>query len=88
MAFIWDSNNVSHIAEHDVLPNEAEEALTDPNRLSTPSYRGADGERRTRATGETEDGRLLVVVFTVRDGAIRVVTARPVTPSERIAYGR
>ena len=89
MAFIWDAGNVPHIQRHKVEPEEAEEALTDPARLSGQTYRDVrTGEPRSIVVGETEDGRLLTVIFTVRDANIRVVTARPATPAEDIEYRR
>lgn len=85
--FLWDADNERHVREHDVEPFEAEEALLDPDRLSVDAYKVND-EPRWALLGETEDGRVLFVVFTRRRGAIRVVTARPPGPRERRRYRR
>ena len=31
--FAWDEENEEHISRHDVAPYEAEEAMTDPERI-------------------------------------------------------
>ena len=46
----------------------------DPNLFV---YEIVDGEERWTALGSTDDLRVLVVVFTVREGRIRAVTAFP-----------
>jgi uncharacterized DUF497 family protein len=72
--FEWDSANIDHIAEHDVAPEEAEEAiLGDP--LEAGFEKSADGEDRWTYVGETVEDRFLQVVITMRGERIRVVTA-------------
>ncbi|GAA5513652.1 hypothetical protein Dcar01_02396 [Deinococcus carri] len=88
MEFHWDDANTEHIARHDVEPEEAEEAATDPRRLAAPAYRAQNGERRQAVTGKTEGGRILTVILTRRGDLFRVVTAREANPSERRAYRR
>lgn len=88
MEFDWDDANTEHIARHAVHPEEAEEAVTDPDRVGAPAYRAQNGERRQAITGQTEDGRLLTVILTRRDDLLRVVTARDASESERRAYRR
>ena len=75
MEFDWDEANIGHIARHGVDPSEAEEALTDPDRLSFPT-RKVPQELRRAYLSATEAGRTLVVVYTRRSGQIRIVTAR------------
>jgi hypothetical protein len=83
----WDEFNIEHIADHNVSPNEAEEALLDRNRVSIQSNK-RNGEKRWVIVGKTYGGRLLVVVFTRRGEQIRVVTAYDATSSERKRYKR
>lgn len=86
MSFDWDADNIAHIARHDVLPHEAEEALGDPDRIADESY-SKNGERRAIITGLTYDERLITVIITMRPGPrIRVVTARPASKQERQDY--
>jgi uncharacterized DUF497 family protein len=44
------------------------------------------GEEREAAIGLTEGWRLLVVVYTFREEAIRIISARPATAAERSLY--
>jgi uncharacterized DUF497 family protein len=85
--FDWDDANVDHLARHDVTPEEAEGALSDPSRIGAPAY-AVEGERRRALIGATEDGRVLFVVFARRGQGVRVVTARNATPSEKRRYRR
>lgn len=71
--FDWDRGNIEHVARHGVNPSEAEEAISNhPVVLATVL---SSGEVRTVCAGRTASGRVLKVVFTLREGRIRVVTA-------------
>ena len=71
--FEWDERNAGHVALHNVTPNEVEQVIAnDPISLEVTIRKG---ERRTVCAGWTDSGRVLKVVYTVRDGRIRVVTA-------------
>jgi len=71
--FDWDAANLSHIAEHGVTPEEAAQVLdNDPVDLD---YHVVESEERWVTVGVTNRGRFLVVVWTIRGSAIRVVTA-------------
>ena len=85
MTFDWDDANIEHIAAHQISPEEAEEALSDPLRIPAPAYR-IGGERRRAVLGSTEVGRLLFVFTTRRGNGIRMITARDATTSERRRY--
>ena len=82
--FDWDEANIAHIAEHHVVPHEAEEVITsDPLDVN---YSIRNGETRIRQVGETSAGRILAVVSTLRDGRTRVVTAYPPSRSLQATY--
>jgi uncharacterized DUF497 family protein len=83
--FDWDEHNSGHVTESGIEPEEAEEALLAPQRIGAPAYNAGD-ERRWAALGTTADGRILFVVFTRRQGLIRVVTARNTTEREKRRY--
>lgn len=71
--FDWDKGNLEHVALHGIGPSEAEEAiLNNPVVLATVL---SSGEARTVCAGRTASGRVLKVVYTLRGGRIRVVTA-------------
>lgn len=87
MEFEWDDANLEHIALHGVEPEEVEEAFGDARRIGIDVYNTAT-ERRRGLLGQTEDGRLLFVVYTGRAGAIRVVTARDASERHHRRYAR
>jgi uncharacterized protein len=71
--FDWDDGNTKHLATHNVTPAEFEQSMNnDPLDLG---YELINGEERYRSVGITNGGRFLLVVWTVRDGKVRAVTA-------------
>jgi uncharacterized protein len=83
--FQWDEANVEHIARHGVMPEEAEEAYLDENRryLSIPRI---SSEMRRALLGKTEDGRVLFLVYTLRLGYVRILSAHDATSPEKRRY--
>jgi uncharacterized protein len=83
--FDWDDANIRHIAEHDVTPEEAEEVLLgDALDLEFQAEEG--NETRWVYLGETNIGRILQVVITLRGDKIRVVTAYDASKHEKRLY--
>ena len=83
--FDWDSANIGHITEHDVIQEEAEEVvLGDP--LEMGFEKSIDGEDRWTYVGETSQGQVLQVVITLRGEKIRVVTAYEPTRRDKMLY--
>jgi hypothetical protein len=74
MRFDWDEANELHISRHGVTKSEAEEALIDPLGQLVDSD-VVDGELRFSQIGATFRDRLLIVVFTIREDAVRPITA-------------
>jgi uncharacterized protein len=73
--FEWDDANRTHVAEHAVQTEEAEQVL-----LNSPvdlERHNRNGEDRLIQLGETNAARILVVVSTFSGLKIRVVTAWP-----------
>ena len=71
--FDWDFENIRHIARHGVTPEEAEEALSGPT-LEIPTEDDT-AEERLSEIGMTKNGRILLIVTTLRDQRLRIVTA-------------
>jgi uncharacterized DUF497 family protein len=71
--FEWDEDNLRHIAEHNVSPEEAEHVLL--NNPVELEYQNTYGEERFQEVGVTASGRFLIVLSTVRGPRLRVVTA-------------
>lgn len=82
--FEWDAANIEHIARHGVTPEEAEQVLANDPVLLSGASRGT--EFRTVRLGKTNAGRYLTVVYTIKGGKIRVVTAYPMKRRYRKLY--
>ena len=71
--FVWDAENLSHIARHKISQEEAEQVIqNDPLDLERQIL---NGEEHFLHLGETLARRILFVVVTERDDLLRVVTA-------------
>lgn len=78
---IWDEWNVSHIAGHEVTPDEVEQVCHGAF-VVLQGYAG-----RLLLLGPTVEGRMLVAVLEpVADGVFYIVTARPASRKERRYY--
>ena len=40
IAVVWTDDNIAHLAQHDVSPEEAEAALTEPDEQTTSASSG------------------------------------------------
>lgn len=82
--FDWDVANVEHILRHEVSPFEVEEAVSNPHLLAPAA--AVASEERHKLFGKA-GRRYLVVVFTIRRGKFRTVTAYTMNTKERKLYG-
>ncbi|HLN03256.1 MAG TPA: BrnT family toxin [Bryobacteraceae bacterium] len=73
VAFDWDAENTRHLRRHRVTPKEFEELMTgDPLYRE---YQPSNREERYKVLGATKAGRVLIAVFTLREGRVRAITA-------------
>ena len=87
--FEWDAGNVDKNWErHQVSAVECEQVFFQRPVLIAPDSRHSQGEPRYAALGRTASGRLLTIVFTVREQRVRVISARPMSRRERRSYGQ
>lgn len=84
MLFDWDAANTEHIARHLITPEEVEQVLQN-SPFDVDGYI-RNGEARFEQVGETDAGRVLAVITTMRGGKVRVVTAHPADRTMRAAY--
>ena len=84
--FQWDEANWRKSElKHGVAVAEAEEVLLgDP--VCQVDERHSRAEQRCLALGVTNGRRHLLVAFTVRRNLVRVISARPMSRTERAAY--
>jgi len=85
----WDAGNGrKNQDKHDVSQGEAEQVfLNDPLVLMQDSTHSQE-EPRFHALGQTDDGRRLLIAFTLRQSQtlIRVISARDMNRRERSLY--
>jgi uncharacterized DUF497 family protein len=71
--FYWTQENVAHLEEHDVSPEEFEEVVSDPEETDTSRTTG-----RSIAFGLTSTGKYLACVYEMLDET----TVYPITAYE------
>ena len=81
--FEWDDDNEKHVGAHKLTPEEVEDVFYD--FIPTQAYNQGD-EKRYGRIGVTDAGRIITVIFTYREGKVRVVTARDATANEKRRY--
>ena len=87
MRFEWDNNKAkSNFNKHGISFEEAVTVFADPYLLFTEDSSHSDREEREWAIGETENGSVLVIIFTMREQKIRIISARKATKKERKRY--
>lgn len=86
--FEWDEGNATKNWErHRVTQAEAEEVFF--NRpVFLMDARPGERERRYNVLGRTNNDHLVSVIFTVRRGLARPISARPMSRKERNAYAK
>ncbi|MBK6623130.1 MAG: BrnT family toxin [Saprospirales bacterium] len=86
MKFEWDENkNKKNIKKHGIDFNDAKEVFKDEKRVVSKDDRKDYGELRWLAVGAII-GSILAVVFTIRDTAIRIISARRANKDEKDEY--
>lgn len=86
VGFDWDSGNEQKNVKHGVAPAEAEQVFLNEPLVVLDDLKHSDMEDRFHALGQTNDGRLLHITFTIRTGRIRVISARDMHRKERTIY--
>ena len=85
--FQWDKgNSLKNWLKHGVGQGEAEEVFFNEPLLLFEDEKHSEHEDRVLAFGRTNAGRYLVLVFTIRQNLIRVISARNMNNKERGAY--
>lgn len=74
----WDKHQVSHL--------ESEQAFFNQPIIIQKDAIHSQSEERWFLLGKTDRERLLMIVFTVRNKKIRVISARPMSRKERKIY--
>ena len=85
--FDWDAGNADKVWQRHRVPTAECEELFLNRPLIVEGDAGHSGsEERFYALGQSDAGRLLFVVFTIRGRLIRVISARDMSRRERRIY--
>ena len=91
--FSWDTRKaLKNYEKHGVPFEEAATIFSDPDGLDWEDVEHGQTEHRRKRLGRSSQGRILLVVYTVRRLAhgtetIRSISARQASRKERKAYG-
>jgi uncharacterized DUF497 family protein len=85
--FEWDpAKAAGNLKKHGVGFAEAMTVFADPLEVTIRDPDHSEGETRCLSIGSSDEGRLVVVAYTERDGKIRIINAREAAPKEHRAY--
>lgn len=88
--FQWDSGNIKHVVhDHPERGNtleEVESIFSDGHLSVLPNRVDPNQEFRFKAIGVSNQGRVLVVVFVVRNDLIRPISCWPANSQTRKRY--
>lgn len=88
ITFEWDKGNQSKSLEkHGITNQEAEETFFG-EKLITPDQHHSKIEQRFDMLGQTNSGKILYIVFTIRKQQVRIISARNADKKEREIYGK
>ena len=90
--FQWDMGNQSHIIDdYPARANtidEVESLFYDPAPLALPDPEHSDQEERFKLVAKSNQNRILLVVYVIRNGQIRPISCRPASQNERNRYAQ
>jgi uncharacterized protein len=87
LQFEWDKDKAaSNLKKHGVAFEDAATVFADPLGAIFDDEVHSDEEQREIIIGHSADNQLLLVCFTEREGAIRLISARRATKRERRDY--
>jgi len=87
MIFEWDDNkSKANIKSHKISFEEARSVFSDSLSITVADPEHSETEYRFIDIGMSEQRRLLVVSYTERGRAIRIISARLALPVERRYY--
>jgi uncharacterized DUF497 family protein len=85
--FEWDDDKArSNLAKHGVAFEEATTVFADSFAITFVDERHSREELREIIIGHSQFGQLLLVSFSERLGAVRIISARKATRNERRTY--
>jgi uncharacterized DUF497 family protein len=85
--FEWDNGNLEkNWHRHSILNTEAEQVFFNEPIIIEDERHSTTTEKRYHALGRTDNGKYLLVVFTMRKQLLRIISARTMSHKERKIY--
>lgn len=85
--FEWDKGNLDKsYRKHGITPKETEEVFVSEEFFVIPDVKHSQTETRFIGLGQTAVGKKLLVVFTMRQNKIRIISARRIHRKEVDRY--
>lgn len=89
MQFEWDDGKAqANLAKHGVSFDEAQSCFYDPQQIAFYDPDHSEDEDRELLIGHSNQGRLLIVSYTLRRHVIRLISARKATRREAKIYAQ
>ena len=89
MQFEWDDAKArGNVRKHGVSFAEAVSCFYDIRQVAFYDPAHSKDEERELLTGHSNQGRLLIVIYTIRVGIIRIISARRATRREAKVYAQ
>ncbi len=86
--FEWDDvKDTANYAKHGITFLEASAVFLDPHSIEEDSTRPEFGEERRKAIGSV-GGRVVALIYTLRNDRRRLISARRARPNERREYNQ
>ncbi len=87
VGFQWDiGNSEKNWISHQVSKSECEQIFFNQPLIIGDDEKHSQLEIRYYSLGQTDNGRLLFIVSTIRDDFIRVISARDMSKKEKEVY--
>ncbi len=84
IGFDWDEGNLlKNLEKHGVSTSECEQVFFNRPLIAAPDTGHSGNEARFYVLGQTDTGRTLFVVLTVRRNLLRIISARDMNRKER-----
>ncbi len=86
--FNWDhGNEQKNFIKHGITILEAEETFYNPNFISHDTAH-SQREKRYKLLGRTNNNKVLILAFTIRNNFVRVISSRLANKKERSIYAQ
>lgn len=89
IAFEWDPEKArANVQKHGVALEEARSCFYDPRQIAFYDPEHSNDEDRELLIAHSNQGRVLLVSYTLRTDVVRIISARKATKSEEVRYAQ